>query len=110
LQRGCRNQQIFESDADTLGGLVAFDASGQLRCLNTDRVNGDIADQFIDDALPPLPALFCIRPMDAVRQFHDSHLGEANLDFSVAGFELLKYLPNAVAQPLGCNDDGRVED
>jgi hypothetical protein len=45
-----------------------------------------------------------------VRQFHDGHHGEADLDFSVTTFELFQDLPDGVASPLAGDHHAGVED
>ncbi len=69
-----------------------------------------LSRRLIDERLPPLPSFFCSCALDAVRQLPMVHHGEADLDFSVAGFELFQYLPNGVAPPLPGDHNGRVED
>ena len=56
LQGGCGDRQIVEGDGHALGGLVALDATGQPGRLDGDRMHWHVADRFIDERLPPLPA------------------------------------------------------
>ncbi|MBI1896595.1 MAG: hypothetical protein HYS04_08680 [Acidobacteria bacterium] len=56
-----------------------------------------IADQFIHEGLAALPAFPASGALDAVREFHDGHHGETDLDLAVIGFELFQDLPDGVA-------------
>jgi hypothetical protein len=47
-----------------------------------------------------LPALFRSGALDTVREFHDGHHGNTDLDFSEVCFELLQDLADSVASPL----------
>jgi hypothetical protein len=93
-----------------LGGLFPLDAPGEPGSLDSDRMHRNIPNQFIDERLPPLPALFRSGALDAMRQLRDGHHGEADLDVSETPFKLFQYLPNGVAPPLPGNHHGRVED
>ena len=100
LQSGCRDQQIFKSDCHAPGGLVALDSPGQHSRFDGDRISGYVPHQFIDESLPTAPALFCHRALNAVGQFHNSNHGDADLDFAIAGSDLLQYLPDRVAPAI----------
>jgi hypothetical protein len=73
-------------------------------------MNGHIADQFIDECLPPLPALLGSGALDTLRQFHDSDDGKTNLDISLAGSEMFQDLPDGVAPALAVDHHAGIED
>ena len=101
LQRGRRDQQIFKGNGDALRGLAALDASGDPR---------HVADQFIHEGLPRLPAFFGISALDAMDKFYNRHHRKADLDFSVTSFEVFQDLPDRVASPLTGDHHARIED
>ena len=110
LQGRGGDQQIFEGDTHTLFGLLALDAAGELGRLDRDRMHRHVADEFVNERLPALPAFFQLGALDTVRQFHNGNHGKTDLDFSVANFAVFENLPHGVALPLSGNDHAGIED
>ena len=88
LQSSGRNQQIFESDTDSLLGLLAFDAAGELSRLDRHRMHRHVTDEFVDKSLPASSLLLRLGALDAVRHLHDGHYRNIDFDFPVACLEL----------------------
>jgi hypothetical protein len=55
-----------ECDGHALGGLVTPDVPGDPGCLDSDRICWHVTDEFVNERLPPLPAVFCPGALDAV--------------------------------------------
>jgi hypothetical protein len=87
-----------------------LNVAGKLGRLNRHRMHENIADEFIDESLPPLSPFFQLGALDTMRQLHDSDNRKTDLDLSIsspAGFE---YLPNGAAFTLSGDNYVRVED
>jgi len=110
LQSSGRDQQVLEGDTHSLFGLLAFDAARELGCLDGHRMHWHVADELVNESLPPLPPLFQFGALNTVRQFYNRHHRKTDLDFSVASFELLKDLPDGAALAFGGDDHARIED
>ncbi len=109
LQSGGGDEQIFEGDGHSPFGLLAFDTAGERGCLDGDRMDRHVAYKLVNERLPALPPVFLLGALDAVRQFHNRHHGQTNLDFSVASFELFEDLSHSVALTLSGDDHIRIE-
>ena len=55
LQSSGPDQQILERNGDSLFSLLAFDAAGKLGSLHGHRMQGHVANEFIDERLLALP-------------------------------------------------------
>jgi hypothetical protein len=110
LQGSGRGQQILESDAHSLLGLLAFDAAREFGRLDRHRMHRHVADEFIDESLPALPPLLRLGALDAVRQLDNGHYRKTGLDFSIVGFKVFQDLPYGVTLALGGDDHAGIED
>jgi hypothetical protein len=93
-----------------LGCQAALDAPGESGSLDSDGMYRHVADELIDEGLPTSLAFFRSGTLDAMREFHDGHHGQADFDLSVTNFELFQDLPDSVASPLAGDHDAGVED
>jgi hypothetical protein len=88
LQGGGSNQEIFESDHDSVAGTFAFNAPGHPRSLHVHRMNWYVPNKLIHKRLPPLALQIVFRSLDSVNKLDDADHGQAHLDFTVDGVKL----------------------
>jgi hypothetical protein len=91
-------------------GLLALDAARKLGCLDRYRMHRHVADELVNESLPPLPPLLQPGALDAMRKFHDGNHRKADLGFSVASLDLFEDLPHGVVLPLSGDNHAGVED
>ena len=77
---------------------------------NGDRMHRHVADQFIHESLPPLPAFLGSGALYAMRELHDGDHGKTYFDLSVTASILFQNLPDGVAPPLPGDHHAGIED
>ena len=73
MQGRCANQQVFECDAYSAGGLFALDLPGELSDFESDWMDDHITAQFLREFSPTLPVSVAFGPVNAMSQFDDGH-------------------------------------
>ncbi len=110
LQRGGRDQKIFEGDVQAFLGLFALNSSSQPSGLQRNRIHGHVASKFIDKRLSPIPKLYVSGAIYPVGQLDDCYYRQSQVYFAPDGAHLFQDLAYAVSSTLAGDDDTGIDD
>jgi hypothetical protein len=109
--QGCGpDDQVFDSDGDSLGCLFSLDASGKLGDCERDRMHDHVAGQLVGEGFAAYFVGVRFGPVDAVRQLDDADGGEGAFRVAVGGANALDNLLDGLPAAFPCDEDAGVED